>query len=291
MNEKIIVIEFHSHDDSYGIFLDGSRVYSGGLELENEDKRYTFKFYAMFLKDRIKIETKNIQIEDISFSATLNPKNFLDNQGELSIEKIIEKFAKKEYEYATERLKRFLKIESLNMSEYNPSYIGNLEFLKFTKETACHWGGPYELNGDEGCKFWTEETENKISSIEPIDFRRDWSYWHLPYSFREENKNLKDSEIYYMSKEEKEFLFNTFPIQIQFEICSRIISLWSQDGQQYYLKDKLPFRIVLSGNDDCSYSKFFCTREQMKNEIKYLRGMQPLDMIRDIYNRDYIFTN
>ncbi len=57
------------------------------------------------------------------------------------------------------------------------------------------------------------------------------------------------------------------------------------------LMENRPYRLCLSGNDDCSYSKSFYNLEDATDELKYLTAMQPLNMDKDILDRGYIFTN
>jgi len=64
---------------------------------------------------------------------------------------------------------------------------------------------------------------------------------------------------------------------------------WETDKE--HIEGMLPHSIYMCGNDDCSYSKWFSTEEEIAEELKYLRKMQPLDFNRDIIDRDYIFTN
>lgn len=56
--------------------------------------------------------------------------------------------------------------------------------------------------------------------------------------------------------------------------------------QEFY-----PYRIWLYGTDDDSWSKWFLTEEEIMKEVYWLRKMQPLNKIRDIIDREYIFTN
>jgi hypothetical protein len=45
------------------------------------------------------------------------------------------------------------------------------------------------------------------------------------------------------------------------------------------------------GTDDCSYTKWFPTKEAAEQELVYLRVMQPLDFYKDVIDREYLFTN
>ena len=58
-----------------------------------------------------------------------------------------------------------------------------------------------------------------------------------------------------------------------------------------WLDEYLPFSIYICGNDDCSYTRYFSTHEEVDIELNYLRKMQPLDFYKDIRDRQYHFTN
>lgn len=52
-----------------------------------------------------------------------------------------------------------------------------------------------------------------------------------------------------------------------------------------------PYMLILSGNDDTSYSKSYHNIEAAIDELKYLTALQPINMTKDVLNRGYIFTN
>ena len=156
------------------------------------------------------------------------------------------------------------------------------EFLKFTKDTAPSWGGPFEFQGHLGCIAKLHE-----QAVRPFPLRKveeDWSEYMLPYKY----KALAPERLYYMTPEQKEAEFAKLPLEAQLAVAQDYVKRRA-DG--HYFNECLPFRLYLAGNDDTSYSKYFVTREEAEKELNYLRKMQPLDFGRDILSRQYFFTN
>lgn len=58
----------------------------------------------------------------------------------------------------------------------------------------------------------------------------------------------------------------------------------------WYTVEK-PFCLYMCGNDDCSYSKFFPTLEETREDLAILEACQPLDIHKDIVNNGFVFTN
>jgi hypothetical protein len=52
-----------------------------------------------------------------------------------------------------------------------------------------------------------------------------------------------------------------------------------------------PYVIVIDDNDDCSYSKYFLTEEEMMKEVELLYLAQPINIFTMIRPRGYLFTN
>lgn len=178
------------------------------------------------------------------------------------------------------------------------------EFLEFTKETAHSWAGPFKQDGKLGAcaaikSVRHDENYNLVPEgtiqIPIIDAASQWSYYRIPNELRDEmDKFAKsmgskngDHMTYNADPEWKREIFNTFTVQQKYDIFKSVLDGWSKERKMYLL----PYRLYLCGNDDCSYTKGFATLEEAETELQYLRLMQPLDMYRDIYERNYIFTN
>lgn len=289
---------------SYGVFLNGERVY----DPENTGKTQNYEF-KLFLELGSNFDPSDpILKENLTFFAELNVTDYVEektldwgkafgNTREVETftvvryDKIAQEFAPKEFQYLSERLRRLRDFKVREPVIYDPdTYMGGNEFFEFTKETACSWGGPFQFNGVEGCVAVVTEGENEIATMKPINIQQDWGYWQLPDKFRAERSDLKDSEIYHMNGESRAELFLTFPASVQFAIAKKILNLWNEQNC-IWLQAKLPFKIGLYGNDDTSYTKYFATKQEMEDELNYLRAMQPLDIVRDVYDRGYEFTN
>ncbi len=51
-----------------------------------------------------------------------------------------------------------------------------------------------------------------------------------------------------------------------------------------------PIRIWMLGNDDTSYSKFYTSIDEAREELELFKSNQPLDM-EDVYSFKFVFTN
>ncbi len=222
-----------------------------------------------------------------------NPENEEDNYlWHFDFEKLVAEVCPDRDAYYKERLLRKYKLvekESVICQETNE------EFLEFTPETACSWAGSYEQDGKQGCSMSVKEKEEKLN-FPDLNFKQKFSYWHCNYALHKKLDKIGkekgfvngDYYIYGISPEEKETLFDSFSLAEQFDVYRKFLKGYTEKEM---LNSLLPYKIHLAGNDDCSYSKWFATEEELITEIKYLRAMQPLDFKLDIYNRDYIFTN
>jgi hypothetical protein len=66
------------------------------------------------------------------------------------------------------------------------------------------------------------------------------------------------------------------------ELCEKGLWGWA---------DKFKYYICIDDNDDISYTRYFNTEEEMKEEIRYLHICQPIDIDLDLSARGYAFTN
>ena len=62
----------------------------------------------------------------------------------------------------------------------------------------------------------------------------------------------------------------------------------NDENINFYLSD---YKIVIYGNDDTSYTKYFLSKKDAENELLFLRKRQPLNMYQYLFKRDYFFTN
>lgn len=305
MSKEVQVEDYCGWDSGkYGVFLNGVQCYEP--EKVDESRTYEFRLFLQLESDNWGSERP--RREDLTFFATVNLSNYVEERtldwGEIGIgsskevevfnivryDKIVKEFAKEEFEYLSNRLLRFDELNPRDPVVYEEEYLNGGEFFEFTEETAPSWGGPVKCKGMKGCVGFVKEKESEIATMKPINIQQDWRYWRLPQSFRNERKDLTDSLIYHMSGEEREKLFLTFPVAIQFAIAKETLKNWSEQNF-IWLQEKLPFRLMLCGNDDTSYSKYFATKEKLEEELNYLRAMQPLDIVLDVYQRGYEFTN
>jgi len=49
-----------------------------------------------------------------------------------------------------------------------------------------------------------------------------------------------------------------------------------------------PYYVTISGTNDDMYQKFFSTKEQLENELEYLKIVEPINREIDVIKRDYI---
>lgn len=132
--------------------------------------------------------------------------------------------------------------------------------LLFNEDTAPLWGGPFPGNF-----AYFDLTEYSDLSI----------YKHLT---TEEKQIAKFIASY--NKHSKRMLN---------ESHENYEALILHAKNEYPTLDK-PFRLRIAGNDDTSYSKNFCSKEEGLEFILLLESVQPLDMHKDIQTL-FAFTN
>ncbi len=220
--------------------------------------------------------------------------------------KLIMECVPDQFEYLKARLRRKFNAVIPEVVIYDPedTWHKGDEFLQFTKDTAHNWAGPFEQDGKVGAcmriqanrqDYYGNPVDEGTIKIPIIDAASQWSWYCLPSELRDEaDKFAKsmdvingDHMLYKGDHEYKRQLFDTFTVQQKYNIFCSLLKRWSKESLMYLL----PYSLRLSGNDDCSYTKGFATLKEAEDELTYLRMMQPLDMHRDIYERDYIFTN
>ena len=167
------------------------------------------------------------------------------------------------------------------------------EFLEFTKESACSWGGPFVQDGKEGACLSIKKQKKRKYPI--FNVATNYSYYDLPYHIQKITDGMATGKVkrgdYWMgevSTKEKVKFFNSLSAR---DKHSTALEYYNKYWYKEYIESILPYKIYLCGNDDCSYSKWFATQEEVDKEVEYLRKMQPLCFGRDICQRGYIFTN
>lgn len=221
-------------------------------------------------------------IEALPGLAGLGGKSRMD----FDAEGLAKKFMGDEYEYHRKRLFKKLHGRKKIAKKFTP-YFGESEFLEFTADTAHNWGGPFTHNGKLGASL-----EIRSLPLRPFDSFANmlvsWSHFDLPYAFREANKEVfNDHNLYHMSPEDKVNAFKSLPRDIQVQVLLSRRKWITEDAIEEYM----PVRLILRGNDDTSYTKYFMTEEEAELEAQYLRKMQPLDFSHDVRIRRYFFTN
>lgn len=276
----MIWVSEYCEDCKSGIYFYDFKVYK--FESTNKIASYQFNLFL--------IDSDNEKnVEPITFTDTLNlldlpttnlSSHFGDGKEEdswtvIDWDTFVQQTQPDLYEYHKSRL-----IRKINKIVPIPNKVSDkVEFLEFTEEDANYWIVPYELKGKKGCYGYIKELENYKPkypfNIEPIETA--WRYYDLPNSY-------EPKEQYYNIPNKAE-VFQSFPINVQLKLAKEYIKSLSN------IEEFLPYSVYLYNNEDCSYTKYFCTLEEAEQELNYLRMMQPLDFKLDILNRGYLFTN
>lgn len=292
-------------DKDYGVFFYGEKVFLEKSKPEmNLLRSYLFRF-AIHPKQIKKNNLDQLNQEYIEFIYTCRLSEYLSEKTFkipwkdkeepytltiLDCEKLAQLAAPEQFKTAIERLIRKVGAK-IPMPVSLPSE--NAEFLEFTPDSADNWGGPFELNGRQGCGVTVQHDTKKRSP--KIDIY-DYSYWNCSPKIREElNAIAKENDqpngdylfAHVWNKKDKKDYFLKLNIAEQITIVKSYLSWHGKE----YMEGLRPFKLYLFGNDDCSYSKWFDTAAEMEEELNYLRMMQPLDFNKDIKERNYIFTN
>ena len=168
---------------------------------------------------------------------------------------------------------------------YTDEWCGGMEFIAFTKSTVYAWAGPFEFNKKVGACLKVKTRELQPYPI--LDVRTGFNYYDLPYNARPEGADMANT-VWSYSPEQKATLFDSLTVR-QKHLTA--LEYYSEHTQKSWLDEYLPFYIYICGNDNCSYSRYFATQEEVDIELDYLRKMQPLNFYKDIRDRNYHFTN
>ena len=283
-----------------GVFLYNSKVYSPE---EDMNGKRTYKIILKATKNgKITVDQmlgeEEIIYEDIQFIATLDlqdytktikrRKSFKNPEKEdvkiLDYEKIVNEFGS-DLEEIEKRLDRRMAKKPKEQVLFN-CYMGKREFLEFN-DTAYSWGGPFSNNINDkevlGCAVSLNHKNEYFVRIddEENNFLNKVNNYHV-YGDRSGIERLLSEK----EPEEKKEIIGKLSGKQLLETYKKTMFFDREEMLAFY-----EYHIYLAGNDDCSYTKGFHTEEEVKEELEYLRMMQPLDFYIDIQGRDYIFTN
>jgi hypothetical protein len=277
---------YNSWNSKSGIEFYGEQIYSPGGHIELRSYKFHLKLGAFLTFDEADNLSESIfparnkyfepiECEDIIVYDTIKLTDLSTKDGSFSIKKIKSFLLarhKKEYRDAQKRLNRKLCGAIPEPVIHSKDNELTVYFLEFTKESADYWSGPYEFNNKVGACYMLREKD--LTGYGPI---------HLKDSFYN-----REVDSYDWSQEEKNHYFDCLSLREQHEHAKYVLKSCITPEQ---FEERLPYKIFMYGNDDTSYSKYFATEEERQKEIEYLLKMQPLCMTKDIFAREYVFTN
>ena len=294
-----------SRSNRLGLECLGAHVFE--FELIDEIKSYSFSVELEFAKNRIdRLLKEDILIEPISgtytgslkeFECTYTLPKFIRDKGDNGKRKgfdwfkFLEKVCPENLEFAKIRLlrKRDNKIPPIVIyNEGGNGFRVNNEFLEFDENSAFNWAGPFKCNEKLGCIMIYGENKHK-ADYPTFNVKKEHNFYSIPYNTRDTLK-LTANDHWELNSDEKEALFNSLSTKDQYETAKAFFKIVNNYLNEY-LACTQPYTIYLAGTDDCSYTKYFSSEEEMNEELKYLRMMQPLNFYVDIRMKDYIFTN
>lgn len=282
-------------------FYDSQILFGWNDNLGTRTYHFRVQLIDLNQHDRIDVilRKKQNDAELIDFLYTCDLKDFtkvlpaypdfdIPERLDLDWDKLIKIAAPKQLKKAKQRLTRKIRGKVPKPVIYTTSetawHVGD-EFLWFSDETAYSWAGPFRMGKKQGAAVQAKENIHKDLKYPVFDVAKYHTRYNLPHAIYEK---VDDATHYHMTPDEKEAFFNTLSVTDKHHTAKNYYSMG-------YLKESLaqclPYRIYMCGNDDCSYSKWFATKKEMDDEMKYLRKMQPLDFYIDIRDRGYIFTN
>ena len=146
------------------------------------------------------------------------------------------------------------------MYEGEPRVIAE-GFLQFTEETAFRWAGPFPGNH---CRFILKDWTHATKSWGP-----------------DKGKNIL--ELYQKGRDEVQ------------EKIARGYYEYHKDKTPYTFEDypsfEKPIALVMYGNDDTSYTKFYPTEKAALEELNLFVENEPLDAHNVVDGFGFIFTN
>lgn len=159
-------------------------------------------------------------------------------------------------------------------------YICGTEFLEVDENTS--FCGNFTQEGKEGChmKFGENIHVQPLTSFEYFPYV---SEYDIPYALQKEGLTLHK-----MTKEEKFQVFKNFGLKLALNVLEEKLN----QNHTHEIEEKYcPFFLRLQGNDDDSWTKYFCTEEEMMEEVYRLRRCQPINKQIDVISNGYHFTN
>lgn len=161
-------------------------------------------------------------------------------------------------------------LEPISLLQYPKS-----EFIEVDNFTDFQ--GNFTQNNKLGASLNFGENEYKnIKSFNPKPF-----VFSLP----------REIDVYKFNKlSSKEKINTLIPYGIEVTITT-IEKAYKQDHSLALREKYYPYYVSLSGNDDCSYTKYFCTENSMMQEVYRLRRCQPINTDIDVINNGYFYTN
>ncbi len=295
-----------------GIYFYGEKILFG-WEKDLGTRSYDFhvavydeKFGLLGICDR-SLGEETLVYERINFIHTCDLKNYEvkmpptkfreEGYSDFNWEKLVKEACPELLDYAEERLKRKHSNKIVEKTEFpgmGTNFYGKGEFLEFTEKSASCWAGPFELNNKRGASLNVRKYELK-KEIKIVNPTTDYSFYDLPTDIQndltQKHKVHAANIVYGWTKDEKLAFFNELTDNQRYSTVKRFYSIRNSYLDEQLKQDFLPFKIYMCGTDDCSYSNWFGTEEEVNKELEYLRKMQPLDFTKDIRDRGYIFTN
>lgn len=290
-DDNLYISDFCSNsvnDKTLGIYFYNTKVL---YSLEVEDKVKSYKFILCAAKSKEDFISNKIEI--FEFIATLNLKDYAYVKSNLielkdlnfdSIEINFLKIIKKHEPELLTFLKSRLSFYDKNNLKKEPIYINNVEFLEFDS-TAELLFDAYKYENKLGSYVYLKPINHNESFLDRL-----FEYSHvdkikeylLPIHLR--NFNFDNLQ----SNKKLIFLLNLDKLD-QVDIYKKYYkNLVDDKNMEWYLSD---YKVTITGNDDTSYTKYFLDKKDAENELLFLRNRQPLNMYKDIFERNYFFTN
>lgn len=285
--DEFYIQDYCGYTAGLGIFFYGERILFGW---EKDSGINSYEFRLLLSNNNFPLNREDELFEKINFIHNINLKNlpliktrWIDGSFHKHIEWdiLLKEIQPEQYEYCKIRLKRKLDNKIVEPVIYTAGeYNKGREFLVFTEDTADNWGGPFKQDGKRGCTVKVMQQDVKQVVIGSL--YEEMRSYDFPYEI---SRELHNKDIFDILDR-----FESLSMIEQIKVAKKYIERLYVNREER-LNSLLPYRLLLSGNDDTSYSKYFLTMEELNKELKYLRMMQPLDYIRDIMDGGYIFTN
>lgn len=305
---KFYISAYNGELDGLGIFLYDEQVFFFDLD-DHQKGTHDFRFKLEYtILDYNNLKMRGNPSEKLDFVHCCDLENFIkveniqpgtrrhklyNGEGgkpvlhkEFDYEKLVSTAVPNLYEFVKNRLVRKLSNVIPEPVIFTSHHWGEgSEFLQVDEFTS--FAGNFEQDGKEGCCMDFGPTNNDLQFY-TLNIETDWSSWDLPVNFQKEIGSCHYNDILEWSKERKAEYFNNFPLDLKQDLAIRSAKRYIEYQRE---PSYFPYKIYLYGTDDCSYSKWFTEESKMLEEVNYLRKMQPLNLQRDLLDRDFVFTN